>query len=1206
MAKRKAAELSRASSYEAREKSRTKRYKALEDSSSADSSGDELVCLSDHEVAVETDEFVPSTTSESSDIDMELTELLLSDTENNLIRISEDLSEPPESEMISAWTAPTSEPLRVAEPEPEPEVVSAQPQDPTPQRPRSARIQERAKAPPIRRIRFSEEIFQRPRTITRAESKLAAAKRDLATAQRTHAAAQDWLTGLFTDAVQDAAQIASAQADVVYTNQAVAEKQAVVATATALLAASKVPLASIPIRRSARLEQKPTPQREEMEFSDDGSEYEPDPFHNDVWDGRALLNATEWVILRETEIHRRRGGKTLYGVLEPGVVVKVVHVGRTWIAFEVKNKRSNAIRGGHAKIHGTGPNGERLLNICPRSEAHLHQRKTKAEIIYIQDGHSAEPQILVNEGFPELNRFGLNANRPALKEYQQEGIRWMTERERFDRKNPDKVLGGILADEMGLGKTVQTITTMIRNPFGPTLIVVPVSILQQWKDEIDSWSGGRFYVHLYHGPLESHSRSITWEDDLDPQYGIMRRGFEYWGTMYDRAFYARTTLRCMQQALPGQEIPDIVANIVGQYAGVNTGVMLTTYGVLHQEVKSSGVNSPLFHLIKENRTERVAWHRVIGDEMHKIRNHNTDLSRIFAPQETGWLKGAKVRRWVLSGTPLQNNPEEIYAYLRFLQWKHPEYRNMPDVRSFCNDLHIRAASKREGKSLGAYAINRIKNILYPPTGEPLMLRRTKKNLEMELDMVEIDEKIVIIELTPEEQEFYNQCEKKVALDVKKRLDEKKHHRVSLCTYWTTLVNTRQAAVHPRPTYRRISKIVKSQCALPDCDAPLVDERKRPYNPTMAIDFPKVCNRYGKPVGVRCKMVSNCQEIHRMPEKKTCWVCTPADKDVFTTTCCFSTMCKDHIPMFNGRTDKTFNCPICDELITKDEFPGWFPGFDHEPIPEDFKNWFASSKINVTIDTVETILAENPDEKVVIFSQWTEVLDLLGEGCQARGIDPLRLDGSTSRKQRVKHLRNFREDADKRVFLASLGSSGEGLNLTTGSHVILVDPWWNPATEKQAVARLHRIGQKRKVTIYRLLASGSIEERLLRIQAFKNRMVSVLLERGHHEEDVQEYSQDEILYLLGVDEFQNQPRWRNEPLGLVDTAEKSTVHVSMHKTQQLRNRHAGEGASASPTTVSLPTSNQRFRLAPIIEFVDPVVTPSCESSGENLEWGSESE
>merc|ERR1712096_93060 len=260
------------------------------------------------------------------------------------------------------------------------------------------------------------------------------------------------------------------------------------------------------------------------------------------------------------------------------------------------------------------------------------------------------------------------------------------------------------------------------------------------------------------------------------------------------------------------------------------------------------------------------------------------------------------------------------------------------------------------------------------------------------------------------------------------------------------------------------------------------------------------------------------------------------------------MCRGHITMFNGRTKPTFNCPNCGELIAKG---GWFKGFDHEPIPAEFQHWFASSKINVTINTVETILSQNPKEKVVIFSQWTEVLDLIGQGCQSRGINPLRLDGKTSRKQRVMQLQNFREDENQRVFLASLGSSGEGLNLERGSHVILVDPWWNPSIEKQAVARLHRIGQKRKVTIYRLLASGSIEERLLRIQAFKNRMVSVILERGRQEESVQEYSRDEILYLLGVDKFQRQARWRSEPLGLVDTAEKSTVHIPIQKSKELR-------------------------------------------------------
>jgi len=264
-------------------------------------------------------------------------------------------------------------------------------------------------------------------------------------------------------------------------------------------------------------------------------------------------------------------------------------------------------------------------------------------------------------------------------------------------------------------------------------------------------------------------------------------------------------------------------------------------------------------------------------------------------------------------------------------------------------------------------------------------------------------------------------------------------------------------------------------------------------------------------------------------------------------------------MDKGRKASEFACPKCNTIISKDKDlvlwkQGWFNGFDHEPIPEEFQHWFASSKINVAIDTLETILSDNPEEKVVIFSQWTEILDLVTQGCQARGINPLRLDGSTSRRQRDRNLEDFRENDKNRVFLASLGSSGEGLNLFRGNHVILVDPWWNPSIEKQAVARLHRIGQKRKVTIYRLLASGSIEERLLRIQAFKNKMVSTLLKKGKHEDaPVEEYNQDEILYLLGMVE---NTRLKNEPLGLVDTAEKSTAYVSVQVSKELRRLHSG--------------------------------------------------
>merc|ERR1711964_366082 len=100
-----------------------------------------------------------------------------------------------------------------------------------------------------------------------------------------------------------------------------------------------------------------------------------------------------------------------------------------------------------------------------------------------------------------------------------------------------------------------------------------------------------------------------------------------------------------------------------------------------------------------------------------------------------------------------------------------------------------------------------------------------------------------------------------------------------------LVNARQAAVHPKPVYRRISKIAKSQCELEDCDEACCVEKKRPFDYSMRMDFVDAYNRFGHLTGKHCKMVDDCQEFHRMPTSKTCWVCVPNEKMVFTTNCC---------------------------------------------------------------------------------------------------------------------------------------------------------------------------------------------------------------------------------------------------------------------------------------------------------------------------------
>ncbi len=152
--------------------------------------------------------------------------------------------------------------------------------------------------------------------------------------------------------------------------------------------------------------------------------------------------------------------------------------------------------------------------------------------------------------------------------------------------------------------------------------------------------------------------------------------------------------------------------------------------------------------------------------------------------------------------------------------------------------------------------------------------------------------------------------------------------------------------------------------------------------------------------------------------------------------------------------------------------------------------YEPSKINALLDLTSSIV--DGGNKMLVFSQFTSFLSLVKEAYDRAGIQYIYLDGSTPQRQRQKIVDNF-QHGDTPVFLVSLKAGGLGLNLTGANYVVHLDPWWNPAIEQQATDRAYRIGQKRKVTVYHLIAAGTVEEKIKRLHATKRNLADALLE-----------------------------------------------------------------------------------------------------------------
>jgi len=169
----------------------------------------------------------------------------------------------------------------------------------------------------------------------------------------------------------------------------------------------------------------------------------------------------------------------------------------------------------------------------------------------------------------------------------------------------------------------------------------------------------------------------------------------------------------------------------------------------------------------------------------------------------------------------------------------------------------------------------------------------------------------------------------------------------------------------------------------------------------------------------------------------------------------------------------------------------------------------SGKTETLFELLDLLLAEG--QKVLVFSQFVQMLELLAHECQCRQIPTHILTGQTKDRQEV--VNGFQTDPNPSVFLLSLRAAGTGLNLTTASYVVLYDPWWNPAVEAQAIDRSHRIGQTQTVNAYRLISPGTVEEKIWELQQSKAQTIAdVLGEEGF----ARSLSKADLEYLFSED------------------------------------------------------------------------------------------
>ncbi|TKA54908.1 hypothetical protein B0A49_11516 [Cryomyces minteri] len=186
-----------------------------------------------------------------------------------------------------------------------------------------------------------------------------------------------------------------------------------------------------------------------------------------------------------------------------------------------------------------------------------------------------------------------------------------------------------------------------------------------------------------------------------------------------------------------------------------------------------------------------------------------------------------------------------------------------------------------------------------------------------------------------------------------------------------------------------------------------------------------------------------------------------------------------------------------------------------------RTWISSAKIEKTMELMREIVAREDGPKTIIFSQWTSLLDLLEVPISKEGWGYRRYDGSMSSRARNDAVEDFGDRRkDIKVMLVSLKAGNAGLNLTMASQVIILDPFWNPFIEEQAIDRAHRIGQQHTVEVHRILVEETVEDRIVELQEKKRALISQALDEKASQ-SIGRLGVQELAYLFGITANPNQ-------------------------------------------------------------------------------------
>ncbi|ORY08446.1 SNF2 family N-terminal domain-domain-containing protein [Clohesyomyces aquaticus] len=773
-----------------------------------------------------------------------------------------------------------------------------------------------------------------------------------------------------------------------------------------------------------------------------------------------------------------------------------------------------------------------------------------------------------------------------LLPHQVDGVAWMIEKETGAHNKRAKLTkGGILADDMGLGKTVQSIAVILSNPRPDkdvepenkknkilpsvgkgTLIVAPLALIKQWEAEINTkvTREHALKVLVHHGPNRTKS-------------------FDKLKT-YD--------------------------------------VVVTTYQVLSSEHASCGEGP---NGLKKG-CFGVNWYRVILDEAHTIKNRNAKMTKACYDLRAHY-------RWCLTGTPMQNNLDELQSLIKFLgiepyatlsNWKESITGPMKNGRG-------NLAMKRLQIFLGRLMKRRTKDVLKKEGALNFGGKAKAGEEKQSFQIVARNVENVIGSFTHKEREFYDRLSNRAESRLAEMMGGAKTDYIGALVL---LLRLRQACNHPNLTK---SNVKDDKDALTTGSKPTTQTGTQTPRKGQADDADDLADLFGglsvqtkrcdvcqlkmtkenaAPGAIRCnecendlnasqkkvkkhkkhrkhgknkKDKSKSKNNHKSKEEgeekpqasKTQrqrrvildsddeeeaegeWIVPEGqqkvtdlgkaggtddenaegggdslgseDSDSFATEdegtpskkkgdsfIVHDTDSEDEGPVIRNKSKKSKVISLIDDESGSEADSEEQDSDSDSPTDLEADSDASSSNSDISYTAshltpstkirqlLQILEKETRDHKVIVFSQFTSMLDLIEPFLRREGFSFTRYDGSMRNDLREASLHKLRNDKRTRVLLCSLKCGSLGLNLTAASRVVIMEPFWNPFVEEQAIDRVHRLNQTVDVTVYRLSIHNSVEERILELQDAKRKLAEAAIEGG---KAIGKLGMDDILKLF---------------------------------------------------------------------------------------------